>query len=592
MRRRGGAGALRVLLSQPVAESPRHLRLAASRSPVPAAENTADYNLRILWPVARYLEDRQGANALAELAAVAGLVAEDFDGKSHWVSAAAFEAIVAHSRSLLKDDDEFRAACVYRIAEAYGPLRYLLWAMSPATIYQQAVKTYPLVSTVGVPSVPSVGRGRLHMRVAKDERDLPFSRHSCLVRQAQTAALPTLWGLPPAYVTETACIANGDPSCELYFRWYEGRRWLPALLGAVVGAAAAIALSRGILPANAGAASMVLSGFLLGYLYELRATDRINEGTKHEIVTALHEVAAGEADARREIMDLHKRQKDWTRLLEEEAALRSATMSQVAQRVEQLQSARATTVLGFSHDLKNPLQTISALHSYLRESGVLGPEDVDVFRDLDKCVADMKRMLEELGHVVRNQRTLVQRVPQRMEVLPLVDRLRRRLTALVLGKRIKVSVLTNREAPEAIEIDTMLFDRIVDNLLTNAAKYTERGSIIIDLDGTPGFFVIKVSDTGRGIAPDELERTFTEGGSDPKKRGQMSWGVGLSVVVQLLEEIGGRLEVLSKPAEGTTFWVYLPTRQAAVISLSSEEKSEKSEFGALSRVVKIRKIPA
>jgi signal transduction histidine kinase len=552
----------------------------------------ADYNLRILWPLARYLEDRQGASALTELANVAGLLPEDFDGKSRWVSATAFEAIVAHSRRFLKDDDEFRTACVHRMAEAYGPFRYVLWAMSPATIYQQAVKTYPLVSTVGVPSVPSVGRGRLHMRVAKDERNLPFSRDNCIVRQAQTAALPTLWGLPPAYVTETACIANGDPSCELYFRWYEGRRWLPALLGAFVGIGAALA-SRGA-RLSPGSVGMVLSGFLLGYLYELRATERINAGSKHEIVKALEEVAAAEAEARQEIMDLHKRQKDWTRLLEEEAALRSATMAQVAQRVDELQMARATTVLGFSHDLRNPLQTIAASHAYLRQRAVPGSEDVDVFRDLDQSVADMKRMLEELGQVVRNQRTLVPRAPKRIEVGPLVDRLRRRLTALVFGKRIKVSVITKPEAPEALEIDPTLFDRIVDNLLTNAAKYTERGSIVIHLDGARGFFVIEVSDTGRGIAADELERTFAEGGSDPETRGQMSWGVGLSVVVQLLQEIGGRLEVASKPAVGTTFWVYLPTREAAVTNPSSEgacDKSEKSESGALSRVVKVRKMP-
>jgi signal transduction histidine kinase len=577
-----------------VAEPPRHLRLAPSTSPPPPdlEKKSADYNVRILWPVARYLEDKHGAPALTELANVAGLVPEDFGGKNSWVSAVAFEALLAHFRSLLQSDDEFRVACAYRIAEAYGPLRYVLWATSPAAIYQQAVKTYPIVSTVGVLSVPSAGRGRLHMRVEKDSRDLPFTRLNCLVRQAQCAALPTLWGLPHAYVTETACIANGDPTCELFFRWYDRRRWLPAVLGGAAGAGVAFASSHGMLPDVSASAAMVLSGFLLGYLFELRATERINEGTKHEVLTALREIATQEAEARREILDLNKRQKDWTSLLEEEAALRAATMARVAERVDELQNARTTTVLGFSHDLKNPLQIIRMSIDYLRDSAELGTDGADVVRDLDHSVSNMQRMLEELMQVVTSQRSIVQRAPQRLEVMPLVDRLRRRLTALVLGKRIKVTVITNREAPEAIEIDPIVFDRIVDNLLTNAAKYTERGSIVVDLDGTPGFLVIKVSDTGRGIAADDLERTFLAGGSDPKTRGQMSWGIGLSVVVQLLDGIGGRLEVISKPNEGTTFWVHLPTEQttAKVINQLEQENQQKIDPGALSRVVKIRKV--
>lgn len=576
-----------MLFCSAVADTP-HLRLA-SVPPSPDSEKSADYNIRILWPIARYLEDKHGAAALKALADVAGLVAADFGGGNHWVSATAFEALLAHFRDLLQTDDEFLEACAYRIAEAYGPLRYVLWATSPAAVYMQAVKTYPIISTVGALSVPSSSRGRLHMRVDQDKRDLPYSRLTCLIRQAQCAALPTLWGLPRAHVTETACIANGDSTCELFFRWYDRRRWLPAVLGGVAGGGAAFAMAHSVLPGMLGPAAMVLSGYLLGYLYELRATERINDGTKEEVLTALREISNHEVDARREILELNKRQKEWTSLLEEEAAFRAATLARVAERVEELQNKRTTTVLGFSHDLKNPLQIIRMSIDYLRESAAdLGHDGADVVRDLDHSVSSMQRMLQELMQVVTSESRLVQRLPQRLEVRPLVERLRRRLTALVFGKRIKVTVITNREAPESIEIDPIVFDRIVDNLLTNAAKYTERGSIIVDLDGNPSFLVIKVSDTGRGIANDDLERTFVAGGSDPSTRGQRSWGIGLSVVVQLLDEIGGRLEVLSKPGEGTTFWVHLPTQVGSKLMATGSDDN-KTEVGALSRVVKIRK---
>jgi signal transduction histidine kinase len=118
------------------------------------------------------------------------------------------------------------------------------------------------------------------------------------------------------------------------------------------------------------------------------------------------------------------------------------------------------------------------------------------------------------------------------------------------------------DAPAAVEIDPIVLDRILDNLLTNAVKYTERGAITVSFEGAPGHLVIRVGDSGRGIAPDELRRCFSPEGSPEARRASNSLGVGLSVVVRLLAEIHGRLEVQSKPGAGTTFWVFLPIGEA------------------------------
>jgi hypothetical protein len=136
--------------------------------------------------------------------------------------------------------------------------------------------------------------------------------------------------------------------------------------------------------------------------------------------------------------------------------------------------------------------------------------------------------------------------------------LRRRTRALVLGRDIRVSVFRTREAPQTLETDPLVLERVMDNLCTNAAKYTDQGSIVIELDGTPEHLVVKVSDTGRGIESDRMHRIFQSLGSGPDARSAQSLGVGLSVVVQLLRQIGGRLEVMSRPGSGSTFWVHFP----------------------------------
>jgi signal transduction histidine kinase len=219
---------------------------------------------------------------------------------------------------------------------------------------------------------------------------------------------------------------------------------------------------------------------------------------------------------------------------------------------------RESKLLGVTHDLRSPLTVISVATDWLKEHAGRIPDGGALVDDLTEAVVRMKRMTQELMQLATAQSSIMQLAPQRIDVGPITETLRRRIRALVHGRDIRASVFGTREAPEYIQTDPLLFDRVIDNLLGNAAKYTARGSIVLEIDGIPGFLVIKISDTGRGIEPEALEKTFTPGGSDPSQRANDSYGVGLSVVVQLLGQVGGRLEVMSKPGSGTTFWVYFP----------------------------------
>ena len=124
--------------------------------------------------------------------------------------------------------------------------------------------------------------------------------------------------------------------------------------------------------------------------------------------------------------------------------------------------------------------------------------------------------------------------------------------------------------------------------MTNAVKYTEQGSIVLELDGKPGFLTIKISDTGRGIADEDIERIFHAGGSDPDKREEYSHGLGLSVVVRLLDRMGGKLEVMSFPGRGSTFWVHFPIEPLEMNSVSRASEIEFSD--PVNRVVTIRRV--
>lgn len=523
---------------------------------------SADYNTKILHPLATWITAHRGSEVLRELVDRAGISLELLtNSRTQWIAQAPFEAFLEHARALFPDDDTFKLACVYRLAEGYGALRYVFWATSPSDVYAHSTRGYRLMSAIGDPRVVSVSRTAMHLRIPSDR---VISRLTCLVRQAHLEHLPRVWRLPPATVRESACVARGDDACEYHLRYFDNRRTLPTLAGAIVGAAvAAAAVKFGVGELVSAVTLLPLLGATIAFALEQHRTARANLSVSEEHNAALRAVADEAADARGEFLAMHQRQREWIQMIEDDAAERAASIESVVEALQRTREARDRQLRGFSHDLRSPLAVIRLGTNYLAKNVRSEEEETrEVISELEQAVERMQRLLTHLMAAAAFGGSV--NAPERIDVGALTERLERRLRALVYGRDIRATVVRKREAPPAIQMDPLLLDRITDNLLSNAAKYTERGSIVLEVDGVPEFLVLEISDTGRGIAPGEIERAFQPGGSDKGNRASDSYGLGLSVVVQLLAQIGGRLEVMSKPGVGTTFWVHLPVRAKSI----------------------------
>jgi signal transduction histidine kinase len=555
----------------------------ATIAPLPRVKD-ADYNARILWSPARFVGDTYGKDALAAIARRCGMEIADLTANSHrWISQASFEAFLEEVRRLVGSEEKYLEAAVHRFDEAYGPMRYLLWAASPADMYAACVRNYQLVSAADRLVTVAIDRTSWHMRV---ESDRPLSRLSCLLRQHQFIHLPRAWGLPAAEMEEKACIAHGHAACELHFRWFDSKRWLRILGFGVAGVVAGALLGR-IESAGVAAGTLGLVGLLVGYVLEVRRTESVNSARREEFMGALKRIAVEEAEARREIMAFEERQRDWNRALQESTVERSAAIRDIVDRVDHLQAQREKTLRGFSHDLRSPLTVIQCGNDYFRQVVPDSETTREVLDDADHAVANMRAMLADLMQVVTDPTALVRLVPKAFDVAELVERMRRRLRALVHGRdEVQVVVSRTDQAPPTLEVDPLLLDRIIDNLFTNAAKYTQRGSIHVKVDGADSHLILEVADTGRGIAPEDIPRVFRAGGSETAARAVDSYGVGLSVVVQLLHQIGGKLEVSSNLRVGTTFRVYFPVRP----SPPPPDVERNRTTSLFSRVVSVRNL--
>lgn len=560
-------------------------------------EGQAELNAKILDSLGRWIAKHHGEAKLREIASASGFEASEIRGATRWLTVESVERFHHLARELVSDDDAFLHACGEQFFESMGPIRYMVRALSVQQFFVSAAKMSKQLLRVSRFEIIESQPASFAIRYKSEK---PESRLLCLSRQAGWVNGPKMWGLPAAQLTERACLANGDPYCEYHLKWFERGRLLPVAGGIALGVASAVLLGSAGQDWAAWVALPALGG-AIAHLLELRRTSVSNLKFAQDLNDVLRSVSEDEVEARSEIVALHQRQREWIRLMEQQVTERTTTLERIVEGLDGLQQTRVSTIRGFSHDLRNPLFVVRGNTQFLREKFKTGDEG-EALRDMETAAVQIEAMLSKLMEVATAETGFVKLVPKPVVVAPLAETFRRRLKALVHGRDIKVSVFCTREAPEQIVVDPLVFDRVVDNLLTNAAKYTDRGSILLEISGTPaappkpavandlpldpGFLTLKLSDTGQGIPVSQVERIFRPRPANEPSQRPNSYGIGLSSVVRLLAQIGGRLDVMSKADVGTTFWAHFPARP------SEQKKSvggDDNLESMITRVVTIRK---
>jgi PAS domain S-box-containing protein len=240
---------------------------------------------------------------------------------------------------------------------------------------------------------------------------------------------------------------------------------------------------------------------------------------------------------------------DSTRLRKAELALREAD-----RRKDEFLATLA-------HELRNPLAPIRNGLQILRLSGGDAMAAAQIHEMLERQVAHLVRLVDDLMEVARVTRG---RIELRKEAVDLGAALRGAIeTSRPLIEALRHELLIDvPEEPITVVADPVRVAQIVSNLLNNAAKYTEEGgriSVTARRDGDQ--VVVAVRDSGVGIADDVLPRVFDlfAQGDRTYKRAQGGLGIGLTLVRRLVELHGGTVTATSEgPGRGSEFVVRLP----------------------------------
>lgn len=232
---------------------------------------------------------------------------------------------------------------------------------------------------------------------------------------------------------------------------------------------------------------------------------------------------------------------------------------------EALESSRLKTSLlaNVSHDLRTPLNIIFGYAEILREGqfGELNEKGQEmansILRSAGKLLDFVNNLLSQAQ--IESGKLEIHQLP--FKVQSIVENARSVSEILARAKGLDLAIQVGPDLPAEMIGDVRWINQIVYNLVTNAVKFTDRGSVTVSIQRlNQQRWTIEVQDSGIGIRPDVQARIFEPfyRVSDPDVQDIPGSGIGLSIVRQLTEALGGQLTLKSTPGQGSTFTVELP----------------------------------
>ncbi len=237
--------------------------------------------------------------------------------------------------------------------------------------------------------------------------------------------------------------------------------------------------------------------------------------------------------------------------------------------MRELDQLKSQFLANMSHELRTPLNSIIGFSRVILK-GIDGPVTELQEQDLNAIYNSGQHLLRLINDILDLSKIDAGKMELAFDDVNLPELLQSVIPTvggLIKDKPIKLIQEISPEIP-ILRADAMRIRQVMINLLSNAAKFTEQGSITISANvevsaDDQAEVVVKVTDTGPGISPedqDKLFQPFSQVDSSPTRK-TGGTGLGLSISRRLIELHGGKIDVISQPNQGSTFYFTLPLPQ-------------------------------
>ena len=233
----------------------------------------------------------------------------------------------------------------------------------------------------------------------------------------------------------------------------------------------------------------------------------------------------------------------------------SESFNFMAEALEREEAIRKHLTSNIAHELRTPLSIMKANVEAMLD-GVI-TDNVRGIKNIGMEVEKLIRLVQGIEDITKAEASFfIKKDYVMLDLWDFISTIVRKMSPLASSKGLQLQLGKSNDIK--VQTDVEKLELVVQNILSNAIKNTQNGGILIDCGAEGTMFFVRVKDTGSGIERDKLGLIFRRfyHGAD-----SIGLGLGLAIVKELLEVMGGRIDVESSPGQGTAFTIWLPIKQ-------------------------------